>query len=267
MPSVVSPAKIERIAPERIERELVPRLELPSRAVPTAPAAPLERVAPPQIERDVAPPVQLPTRAGDGAGGALEPSLHQDRARCGSVGRAPARACRPRPRRRSNASLTAGSACCYAVELPRARCRWAGGDARARPPPQIELEALRRASCAARVKLAPAARRRVRTPDQRERVPAVEFRPARATQAARNRAPAPAQRSAARLPPRRSRHGRAGPRRCCTRAPTSGARSPYPVRSASDPKRKSQPRRDFATHTFRAPLSPPRGRKKEVAKS
>ncbi|HEV8551808.1 MAG TPA: hypothetical protein VGR65_00255 [Casimicrobiaceae bacterium] len=62
-PSVVSPAKIERIAPASIERELAPRLELPPRAVPMAPAAPLERVAPPQIERDVAPPVELPPRA------------------------------------------------------------------------------------------------------------------------------------------------------------------------------------------------------------
>jgi hypothetical protein len=62
-PSVVSPAKIERIAPARIERELALPLELPPRAVPMAPAAPLERVAPPQIERDVAPPVELPPRA------------------------------------------------------------------------------------------------------------------------------------------------------------------------------------------------------------
>jgi hypothetical protein len=62
-PSVVSPAKIERIAPARIERELAPPLELPPRAVPMAPAVPLERVAPPQIERDVAPPLELPPRA------------------------------------------------------------------------------------------------------------------------------------------------------------------------------------------------------------
>src|SRR5947207_218202 len=56
-------AVIERVAPPRVEREVAPPVELPQRAVPAAPVAPIEHVAPPQIEREVAPPVELPNRA------------------------------------------------------------------------------------------------------------------------------------------------------------------------------------------------------------
>jgi len=57
-----SPQRIEPIAPPRIERNLSPPIEMPARAVPTAPAVPLERVAPPQIQREIAAPAELPRR-------------------------------------------------------------------------------------------------------------------------------------------------------------------------------------------------------------
>ena len=57
-----APRQLERVVPPRIERELVPPIEAPARAVPSAPAAPLEHVAPTQIQRELAAPAELPPR-------------------------------------------------------------------------------------------------------------------------------------------------------------------------------------------------------------
>lgn len=54
-----SPQRIEPVAPPRMERDLLPPIELPTRAIPTAPVVPLERVAPAQIQRELAAPAEL----------------------------------------------------------------------------------------------------------------------------------------------------------------------------------------------------------------
>jgi hypothetical protein len=58
-----APQSLEPVAPPAIERELAPAIEAPARAIPSAPTAPLERIAPPTVERTLAKPLELPSQA------------------------------------------------------------------------------------------------------------------------------------------------------------------------------------------------------------